>query len=78
LLLQILLNKQSFQFQNRLYLDELLAKKWFCGNPQTTQALAKTLHKLKGDAPLQKTLSTQLLGHGEVELVPTQSFTPAY
>ena len=43
-----------------------------CGNPQTTQTVAKIISK----ALLLKTTPTQLTDHEEVELVATKSVHP--
>jgi hypothetical protein len=44
------------------------------GNPQTTQVLANQIDcspQSDSKTPMMKTISTQLIEHGEVELVPT-------
>lgn len=62
-----------------LHLIPLLAKGSH-GNPQTTWADDKAIScssQTDSKTPLLKTTSTQLTEHGEVKLVPTESFTPS-
>lgn len=63
--------------RNGCHLVELLAKG--PGNPQATQAVARTVScppQADGKAPLLKAPPTQFTEHGEVGLEPTQNLHP--